>query len=166
MISIRHMGSKLGQLALAAVVVVAFTACAQNAGNKEIGGTLLGAAAGGLLGAQFGKGKGQLAAVAAGALLGAWAGNEIGKSLDRADRLAMQSSTQNALETGRSSQPVSWRNPDSGNYGTVTPQRAYQTSQGQYCREYQQTVTVGGRTEQAYGTACRQPDGSWKVVNR
>ena len=75
MIAIRHMGRKLGQLALAAIVVVAFTACAQNAGNKEIGGTLLGAAAGGLLGAQFGKGKGQLAAVAAGALLGAWARN-------------------------------------------------------------------------------------------
>ena len=26
-------------------------------------------------------------------------------------------------------------------------------------------VNIGGKTEQAYGTACRQPDGSWKVVN-
>lgn len=164
--AIRHMGGKLGRLSLAAVVVIAFTACAQNAGNKEIGGTLLGAAAGGLLGAQFGKGKGQLAMVAAGALLGAWAGNEVGKSLDRADRLAMQRTTQNTLETGRSRQQVSWRNPDTGHYGTVTPQPAYQTSGGGYCREYQQTVTIGGRTEQAFGTACRQPDGTWKVTNR
>ncbi len=164
--AISHMGSKLGRLSLAAVVVIAFAACSQNAGNKEIGGTLIGAAAGGLLGAQVGRGKGQLAAVAVGALLGAWAGNEIGKSLDRADRLAMQNTTQNALETGRSRDPVSWRNPDSGHYGTVTPQPAYQTPQGGYCREYQQTVNIGGRTEQAYGTACRQSDGSWKVVNR
>jgi surface antigen len=26
-------------------------------------------------------------------------------------------------------------------------------------------VTVGGRAEQAYGTACRQPDGSWQIVS-
>ena len=36
---------------------------------------------------------------------------------------------------------------------------------GNTCREYQSTVTVGGKTEQAYGTACRQADGSWKIVN-
>ncbi|MEE8515695.1 MAG: RT0821/Lpp0805 family surface protein [Alphaproteobacteria bacterium] len=158
--------SKLCRLSLTAALVITFAACSQNAGNKEVGGTLLGAAAGGLLGAQVGRGKGQLAAVAVGALLGAWAGNEVGKSLDRADRLAMQRTTQNTLETGRSRQPVSWRNPDSGHSGTITPQPAYQTNQGGYCREYQQTVTIDGRTEQAYGTACRQPDGTWKVVNR
>ena len=158
--------SKLCQLFLAAALVITSAACSQNAGNKEIGGTLLGAAAGGLLGAQVGMGKGQLAAFAVGTLLGAWAGNEIGKSLDRADRLAMGRTTQNALETGRSREPVSWRNPDSGHYGTVTPKPAYQTPRGGYCREYQQTVTIDGRTEQAYGTACRQPDGTWKVVNR
>jgi len=33
------------------------------------------------------------------------------------------------------------------------------------CREYQQTITVGGRTERAYGTACKQADGSWKIIN-
>lgn len=33
-----------------------------------------------------------------------------------------------------------------------------------YCREYQQQVLVGGRWEQAYGTACRRPDGSWQIV--
>lgn len=34
-----------------------------------------------------------------------------------------------------------------------------------YCREYQRDVRVGGHMEQSYGTACRQPDGSWKVVS-
>jgi surface antigen len=39
------------------------------------------------------------------------------------------------------------------------------TRTGAYCREFQQTVTIGGKTESAYGTACRQPDGTWKVVS-
>ena len=147
------------------VVAASLAACVPHRGPKETGGTLIGAAAGGLLGAQVGRGKGQLAAVAAGTLLGALVGNSVGRSLDRADRLYAQRSAQNALEYTQAGQVSSWRNPDSGNSGTVQPTRTYQTPSGRYCREYQQTVTVGGRTERAYGTACRQPDGSWQVVN-
>lgn len=33
-----------------------------------------------------------------------------------------------------------------------------------YCREYQQTVTIGGTTQQGHGTACLQPDGSWQIA--
>ena len=44
------------------------------------------------------------------------------------------------------------------------PVETYQTSSGQYCREYLQTVVIGGQQQQAYGTACRQPDGSWKII--
>jgi surface antigen len=156
-------------LKLAAVAILAFgiSACdRQNGGDKQTIGTLLGAAGGAVAGAQIGSGRGQLAAVAVGTLLGALAGSEIGKSLDRADKLAMERSTQTALETGRSGEEVIWRNPDSGHSGTVTPQPAYKTSDNTYCREYQQTVTIGGKTEEAYGTACRQPDGSWKIVNQ
>jgi len=60
---------------------------------------------------------------------------------------------------------VPWTNPDNGHAGTVTPTRTYQTAGGTYCREYQQTVTIGGKDERSYGTACRQPDGSWKIAN-
>lgn len=154
------------KLAAVAVVAIGLAACEQqNGGNKQTIGTLLGAAGGAVAGAQFGKGRGQIAAVAVGTLLGALAGSEIGKSLDRADRLAMEQTTQSALETGRSGEEVVWRNPDSGHSGTVTPEPAYQKSDNTYCREYQQTVTIGGKTEEAYGTACRQPDGTWKIVN-
>ena len=34
------------------------------------------------------------------------------------------------------------------------------------CREFQRTITIGGKTEKAYGTACRQPDGTWKEVDK
>ena len=49
--------------------------------------------------------------------------------------------------------------------GTYTPTNTYQTTTGQYCREFQQTITVGGQTEDAYGTACRQEDGTWQIVS-
>ncbi len=68
------------------------------------------------------------------------------------------------METGSSGQSVEWRNPDSGNYGYVTPERAFKNDQGQYCREYTQTVIVGGKQEKAYGKACRKPDGQWEIV--
>lgn len=39
-----------------------------------------------------------------------------------------------------------------------------QTSGEAYCREYQRTITIDGRPERAFGTACREPDGNWRVV--
>ncbi len=77
----------------------------------------------------------------------------------------MQRTSQKALERNRSGQSSGWSNPDSGHRGTVTPTRTYQTAAGRPCREYQQTVTIDGKTERAYGRACRQPDGSWKIAN-
>ncbi len=147
------------------LVALSLAACDTGAGPKQSIGTLGGAAIGGLAGSQIGGGSGRLWATGAGVLLGALAGSAIGKSLDRADRTYMQQTTTSSLENGRSGVPATWRNPDSGNSGTVVPQPAYQSSNGQYCREYQQTVVVGGQTQKAYGTACRQQDGTWKIIS-
>ncbi|WP_138379177.1 RT0821/Lpp0805 family surface protein [Luteithermobacter gelatinilyticus] len=134
--------------------------------SKQQSGAAIGAVVGGLLGNSVGgDGGGKAFAIAVGAMAGAVVGSEIGKSLDEADRLRMRQTAQTALETGRSGEQVTWHNPDSGNYGSVTPQPAYEPEPGKYCREYQQTITVGGKTETAYGTACRQPDGTWKIIN-
>ncbi|HXQ49893.1 MAG TPA: hypothetical protein VN802_02260 [Stellaceae bacterium] len=47
------------------------------------------------------------------------------------------------------------------------PQAAPQASAAsQTCREFQQTITVGGQPQEAHGTTCQQPDGSWKVVTQ
>ena len=148
-----------------AAVVILFLAGCQTGGPKQTGGTLVGAGLGALAGSQIGRGRGQLAAVAIGALAGAMLGSNIGKSLDDADRQAALHA-QGQAHTAPIGQSVSWNNPNSGNYGTFTPTRdGTDNRTGAYCREYQTTITVGGKTEQAYGTACRQPDGSWKVVN-
>ena len=170
------------KIAIACTLAVSLAACAQQGGgyggsgsagtggggfgiSKQTGGAVLGGVGGALAGSQFGKGKGQLAMTAVGTLLGAYLGSEVGSSLDRADHTYANQAGQNAFETARSGQTVAWNNPDSGHYGTVTPTRTYEPAPGQFCREYQQTVTVGGEKQQSFGTACRQPDGSWKVQN-
>lgn len=153
------------------ILIVPLCAMALSAceGARQESGTVIGALAGAAVGSELaghGHGGGKTLAIVAGALAGAYVGSEIGKQMDEADRAAMQSTTQYALESGPSGQTSEWVNPDSGNYGYVTPQPAYQSPEtGQYCREYQQKVIIGGEEQQAYGTACRQPDGTWKVVS-
>jgi surface antigen len=156
---------KIKQLIAVGLIIPMLASCAEGAGEKQSLGTLIGAAGGGLAGAQIGKGKGQLAATAAGALLGAMIGGEIGRSLDQADRMYMAQTRQRALNSVPTGQSSKWVNPDSGHSGTVTPQPAFEPSLGRYCREFQETVTIGGQQETAYGTACRQPDGTWKIVS-
>ena len=127
---------------------------------KAVLGSLGGAALGGGIAAVAGGGAGW---IVASALTGGLLGGAIGAHLDTKDKqMAAQAATQ-AFESNRTGQASSWRNPDSGNSGSVTPTHTYQAASGQYCREYRQEVIVGSEKQQAYGTACRQPDGSWKI---
>lgn len=153
-------------VALALVLTLTLPVAAKAEGEYTLFGTLGGAALGGFLGSQVGSGRGRLVATGAGVLLGAFIGNQIGKSLDNRDRRAMSYTQQQALETAPSNSSVAWRNPDSGNSGYTVPRPAYQSTSGQFCREFTQTVNVGSQRQNAYGTACRQPDGTWRIVNR
>jgi surface antigen len=159
------MKTNILRLSIAGVAALSLAACAGDYHNapKQTGGTLIGAAMGGLLGSKIGGGRGQLAAVAAGTLLGGLVGSSVGQSLDRADRLYASRTAHQTLETAPTGAVAQWTNPDTGHSGTFKPMRTYQTTEGQYCREYQQTVTVGGQVQSAYGTACRRPDGSWEI---
>lgn len=128
--------------------------------NRELVGSVIGAAAGGLLGSKIGKGSGKTIAVATGTIIGVLVGGSIGRAMDRID----QSCVGRVLEKAETGQTVAWRNPDSGGSYQVTPQKTYTTGEGRYCREYTTAATVGGRTESVYGTACRQPDGTWQII--
>ena len=151
---------KVLAITLAAVVLAG---CGNEIAKEEIGG-LVGAGLGGLAGSFIGDGGGQLVAVAVGTMIGAVMGSEIGKSLDRADRLALAQAQHDALEYGKTGSKTTWQNPDSGNSGEIVPQRPYEQADGVFCREFQQVIVVGGEMESAYGTACRQPDGAWKLI--
>ena len=153
----------LTTVSLVAVFAMSVAGCESTGGQKQTGGTVVGGIAGAIAGAQFGQGSGRVAAGAVGALLGALVGSEVGRSLDKADLTYANQANQRA-QSAPLNQPIQWNNPQSGNYGTVTPIKDGTTASGAYCREFQQTVTIGGKTESAYGTACRQPDGTWKVV--
>lgn len=153
------------RIGTALVLAVSLVGCqSMQDSPKQTMGTLVGAGLGALAGSQVGSGKGQMAAIAAGTLLGAWAGSEVGASLDRADRMYMENNTQSALESNPTGVTSTWQNPDSGHSGTTTPVQTYRTAQGMDCREFENTVTVDGRTETATGRACRQADGTWKLV--
>ena len=151
--------------AIALAAMISLSACVTDQGQKQTLGTLIGAGLGGLAGSQIGSGSGQLAAVGAGVLLGGLLGSEVGKSLDKADQAYLANNAQRTLESTPTGMSSNWVNPDSGNYGSLTPSTPYATASGQPCREYHSTVTIDGQTEDVYGTACREPDGSWRFVN-
>ena len=129
--------------------------------NRAALGTVLGGVVGGAVGAQVGKGSGRDTATVIGAIVGAVVGGSIGRSMDETDRYC----TGQTLEYAQDRHPVAWRNPDTGGSYVVTPTRTYQRGE-RYCREYTTKATVAGRTQQVYGTACRQDDGSWQIVTR
>jgi len=153
------------KLNVAAVLAVASAltlgGCAE--GNNRTGATLIGAGLGGLLGSQFGSGGGQLAMTALGTVAGAAIGSSIGKRMDEVDRMRMREAEQRAYAAPLN-ETIIWNNPKTGNSGTVTPVRDGRRQSGEYCREFQSEIVVGGQREKGYGTACQQPDGSWKIM--
>ncbi len=103
-------------------------------------------------------------ATGAGVFIGALIGSKIGRSLDDADQARANDAVMRA-HNAPLGERITWNNPESGNYGTVSPVRDGTAASGAYCREFQQSITVSGRREQGYGVACRQPDGTWRIVN-
>ena len=147
------------------LAALSITACSVDFGPKEAIGTVVGAVIGGVAGSEVGDGTGQLAAVGAGVLIGAFIGSEVGESLDEMDKLYAQEAYEKAIETSQVGETTRWENPDSGNSGAYTPTLAYRTEQGQYCREFTQSISVSGATQDGSGTACRRQDGTWQIVN-
>lgn len=144
------------RLAGAALALALLGGCAV---NQEQSGALLGGVAGAAAGSTIGRGSGQAAAMILGALLGSVAGANIGRHMDEQDRVRAAQ----VFESYPTGSAATWRNPDSGDAYAVTPTRTYETAQGP-CREFTMRATIDGRPDTVYGTACRQPDGSWKVV--
>ena len=138
-------------------LAMTLSACSQI--NNEGIGTVAGGAIGGLLGSQFGGGVGKVAGAVGGTMIGVIVGGQIGKTMDRVDRLEVQ----RALESEPTNQVKTWKNPDNGNQYSVKPTRTYEAANHQPCREYVTKAVIDGKPETVYGKACRQADGSWKV---
>lgn len=128
--------------------------------NRQQIGEVLGGIAGAVAGSTV-RGDGRPVAMIGGAILGVLIGGHIGHAMDQAD----ESCVGETLEYAKAGQTVTWNNPDTDTAYRVTPQAAIRAPDGEYCREYQTTIIVEGKEQQAYGKACRQPDGSWKRVD-
>ena len=127
--------------------------------TKEDQGAIVGGVLGAAVGSRFGKGRGRTAATIVGAIAGTMIGRKLGRQYDQRD----QQQTATILENNRDGQATSWRNPNSGYEYTTAPTRTYYEGP-QPCREFTMDALIGGRTEKVYGTACRQADGSWKII--
>ncbi|WP_225889931.1 RT0821/Lpp0805 family surface protein [Indioceanicola profundi] len=148
--------------AVAAAAAMSLGACTQGQGpSNETLGTLGGAAGGAILGSQIGGGSGRTAATAIGAVLGALAGREIAQRMSSADQERAATAERTAVARNEA---ITWNNPDTGARGTIEPVRTYTNAEGNLCREYTHTVYIDGQPETARGTACRQDDGTWRLV--
>jgi surface antigen len=129
--------------------------------NRQLLGKVLGGAAGAAIGSQIGRGNGKTVAVAGGAIIGVIVGGNIGLSMDRVD----QGCVGQILEHAPGGTQVAWTDSNNGERYRVTPDRPYRNNQGSYCRNYLTRAVVDGYNQQVSGTACRQPNGLWKMVN-
>ena len=136
----------------------------QGTGGGAALGTLGGAVAGGLIGNQFGGGRGRTVATIAGTLIGGLIGNQVGQYLSQQDQVYAQNTAMQSLETR---QPSSWTNPETGARGTFTPQPAYTHDQfGRLCTTYEHNIYLAdGRPFTDRGTMCKQDNGDWRTVS-
>lgn len=155
---------KVLKIGLVLLVTTGVAACGDD--KYQTGGTVIGAGAGALIGNQFGKGGGKVAATVIGAVVGAYLGNRIGRQLDKADRAYAEQNADRAMENSPTGTTSSWRNENSGNSGSVTPTSApYRDQQQRVCRDFTETVTLAdGKSETVKGRRCQKPDGSWEFV--
>ena len=98
-----------------------------------------------------------------GAVEGGLMGSDVGESLNDADRAVALKAEYEALEYGRAGQPTQWLARKGDNRGEIKVGTTYQVNRLD-CREYTHNIWIGGRLRVVRGTACRQPDGAWRIV--
>lgn len=128
-------------------------------------GTISGVASGAMIGSYIGSGANQsVFGTLVGGLLGGALGNRAGAYLDSKALQKMNQNAYYALNHGQSGHSYKW---SEGNfYGDFTPTKDFYFGENNlYCREYYQTINIGGKQERAFGKACRMPDGAWKIMN-
>lgn len=140
------MRSKLIYLMLGTSLTVA--ACATPSGT----GTATGAVAGGVLGGAVGG--------TTGLVLGATAGGLLGYGVGRSIEIEDQRRIAYALEANRA---ATWRNPHTGYEYDLQPTDSY-VQDGRPCRQFRLMAEMDGSPQEVMGTACRQPDGNWQVI--
>lgn len=163
--------AKIAAVTVMAAGIIGATGNDSRADNQTLLGGLLGGAAGAGIGAAFGGGKGAAIGGASGLLLGALAGTAIGRE-KRYDPPPSQG------YYAPPPPPAGYYAPQPPTYAPAyggatayspppappiaAPGPAYSAN---YCRDFTQKIIIDGLERNAYGKACLQPDGSWRIVN-
>jgi surface antigen len=174
---------------IASVAILIALASPAHADDDALLGTLGGAALGGFIGNQFGHGAGRMAATGLGAFTGAVIGNSFASSLERENAPSYGRygySYYNAapyyapaytyyepnyvappappprIIYVQPSEVVGYRDREPTIVEGAYMEPGYEAPQ-HYCREFTQTIRIGDEVHESYGTACLQPDGSWRV---
>lgn len=126
-------------------------------------GVLVGALIGGLLG--HAASGGRTGAAVAGVVVGGAVGAALTSNLDCEDRSYAYKTYYTGFNAGSANRDYNWRNPSNNHRGTFRVGRYYNDPDGFRCANYSQTAYIGSQRHIANGNACRQPDGTWAMVN-
>lgn len=138
-----------------------------------VSGLLAGIAGCGTTGSNLGSGStptsnavggGKVASSVIAAMGGGLVNGSIGSSLSAGEKRSALEAEYKALEYTASGQPVGWKGDQASRFGEVVAAQPYRVG-SQDCRQYAQTVHAGGAASTARGTACRNADGSWSLLN-
>lgn len=133
--------------------------------NKaDPGGVLIGALIGGLIGNAAGGDHNRGAALA-GVIIGGAVGAKLTSNMDCDDRSYAYRSYYDGFNSGRPGSRYSWRNPANDHRGDIVVGNYYNDRAGFRCTTFTQRIYIQGRPQVGTGRACRQPDGTWAVVD-
>jgi surface antigen len=127
--------------------------------NRKAIGALIGGAIGGVIGAQVGEGAGRNIAILVGAAAGTLIGSHVGRKMDEADRACVGE----ALEKAGDNRTVAWASGDGSTTYRVTP-LARRPDTDPACRMFELQAATSSGSSTSNAQACRDPDGSWRVI--
>lgn len=139
-------------------------ACSSNTQNENtVLGAASGAVAGGLAGSAIGAGTGNAVAIGVGAVTGAIVGGVVGHSMDHSDNTRAY----RIMDYNPTNKQETWQNKKTHSSYTVKPTSNMLTINGNpNCRKFTTMGVIDGKaSEEMSGTACRQPNGTWKAVS-
>ncbi len=128
-------------------------------------GVLAGALLGGILGNTAGGRNNSAGTTFAGVIAGGAIGAALTANLECEDRSYAYKTYSDGFNRGRANAYYDWSNPRNGHRGRMHVLDYYEDEDNFRCAVYSHEVFIGGRSEEARGRACQQPDGSWAIID-
>ena len=118
-----------------------------------------------LLNLALGQGLARIASIVSGVLIGGSTGTLGARVLQKSDLLLHQKTANQSLAQSENGAISNWINPKTGSSGAFRPMTTYTLANGLICRAFRTTIVFSDAIQSGIGTACRQRDGSWKIVS-